>query len=63
MEAIGGKWKILILWYLRSEEKRFNELQKSIYDNVENEVIKFKKYFDNKERVVFKSLINSVFKG
>jgi len=49
MEAIGGKWKILILWYFRSEEKRFNELQKSIYDNVENEVIKFKKYFDNKE--------------
>jgi len=31
MEAIDGKWKILILWYLRSEEKRFNELQKSIY--------------------------------
>ena len=31
MEAIDGKWKILILWYLRSEKKRFNELQKSIY--------------------------------
>jgi len=31
MEAIDGKWKILILWYLRSDKKRFNELQKSIY--------------------------------
>jgi len=31
MEAIDGKWKILILWYLRDGEKRFNELQKSIY--------------------------------
>ena len=28
MEAIDGKWKILILWYLRDEKKRFNELQK-----------------------------------
>jgi len=31
MEAIDGKWKILILWYLRDGELRFNELQKSIY--------------------------------
>ena len=31
MEAIDGKWKILILWYLRDEKKRFNELQKSIF--------------------------------
>ena len=31
MEAIDGKWKILILWYLKDEKKRFNELQKSIY--------------------------------
>ena len=31
MEAIDGKWKILILWYLRDGKLRFNELQKSIY--------------------------------
>jgi len=31
MDAIAGKWKILILWYLKDEKKRFNELQKSIY--------------------------------
>ncbi|CAA6813415.1 MAG: Transcriptional regulator, HxlR family [uncultured Sulfurovum sp.] len=28
INALAGKWKILILWYLRSETKRFNELQK-----------------------------------
>lgn len=28
LEVIDGKWKVLILWYLRSETKRFNELQK-----------------------------------
>jgi DNA-binding HxlR family transcriptional regulator len=28
LDALAGKWKILILWYLRSETKRFNELQK-----------------------------------
>lgn len=31
LEVIDGKWKILILWYLRSEKKRFNELQKLIF--------------------------------
>lgn len=28
LDALAGKWKILILWYLRSETKRFSELQK-----------------------------------
>lgn len=28
LDILAGKWKILILWYLRSETKRFNELQK-----------------------------------
>ena len=28
LDALAGKWKILILWYLRSETKRFGELQK-----------------------------------
>ncbi|WP_121626674.1 winged helix-turn-helix transcriptional regulator [Poseidonibacter antarcticus] len=30
LDALAGKWKILILWYLRSETKRFNELQKML---------------------------------
>jgi DNA-binding HxlR family transcriptional regulator len=28
LDILAGKWKILILWYLRSETKRFSELQK-----------------------------------
>lgn len=28
LDVIDGKWKILILWYLRRDTKRFNELQK-----------------------------------
>lgn len=28
LDVLAGKWKILILWYLRSEKKRFSELQK-----------------------------------
>ncbi|MBU3014857.1 helix-turn-helix transcriptional regulator [Poseidonibacter lekithochrous] len=30
LDVLAGKWKILILWYLRAETKRFNELQKSL---------------------------------
>jgi DNA-binding HxlR family transcriptional regulator len=28
IDVLAGKWKILILWYIRSETKRFSELQK-----------------------------------
>jgi DNA-binding HxlR family transcriptional regulator len=28
IDVLTGKWKILILWYLKDEKKRFNELQK-----------------------------------
>lgn len=28
LDVLAGKWKILILWYLKNETKRFNELQK-----------------------------------
>jgi len=28
IDVLAGKWKILILWYLLSETKRFNELEK-----------------------------------
>lgn len=30
IDALAGKWKILILWYLKDETKRFNELQKAL---------------------------------
>lgn len=30
MHFIGGKWKTVVLWYLRKEKKRFSELRKLI---------------------------------
>jgi DNA-binding HxlR family transcriptional regulator len=30
MDYIGGKWKTVVLWYLRKDKKRFGELRKQI---------------------------------
>ncbi len=30
MNYIGGKWKTVVLWYLRKEAKRFSELKRHI---------------------------------
>lgn len=30
MDFIGGKWKTVVLWYLRNDKKRFGELKKLI---------------------------------
>lgn len=30
MHFIGGKWKTIVLWYLRKDKKRFGELKKHI---------------------------------
>lgn len=30
LSIIGGKWKVLILWYLGKEKMRFNELQRKL---------------------------------
>src|SRR4030095_8632878 len=30
MDYIGGKWKSVVLWYLRKEHKRFSELKRLI---------------------------------
>ncbi len=35
MRFIGGKWKTVVLWYLRKEKKRFSELKKLIPDITE----------------------------
>lgn len=32
MHYIGGKWKTVVLWYLRKEKKRFGELKTLIPD-------------------------------
>jgi DNA-binding HxlR family transcriptional regulator len=30
MNYIGGKWKTVVLWYLRNERRRFSELKRQI---------------------------------
>lgn len=30
MDYIGGKWKTVVLWYLRKDAKRFSELNRAI---------------------------------
>jgi DNA-binding HxlR family transcriptional regulator len=35
MDYIGGKWKSVVLWYLKSKTLRFTELKKSIPDITE----------------------------
>ena len=30
LDVVGGKWKLRILWLLRDEKKRFNELRRGI---------------------------------
>src|SRR6185436_4111917 len=35
MDYIGGKWKTVVLWYLRDKTLRFGELKKQIPDMTE----------------------------
>jgi DNA-binding HxlR family transcriptional regulator len=35
MDFIGGKWKTVVLWYLKKDKKRFGELKKLIPDITE----------------------------
>ena len=35
MAYIGGKWKCIIMWYLKDDKKRFGELRKLIPDITE----------------------------
>jgi DNA-binding HxlR family transcriptional regulator len=35
MDYVGGKWKTVVLWYLKKEKKRYGELRKLIPDITE----------------------------
>lgn len=39
VDVLSGKWKILILWYLRKETRRFNELQKMLPNTTQKMLI------------------------
>jgi DNA-binding HxlR family transcriptional regulator len=40
MEMIGGKWKAVVLWYLRKKTRRFAELRRDIPDITEKMLTK-----------------------
>jgi DNA-binding HxlR family transcriptional regulator len=35
MDYVGGKWKMVVLWYLKKDKKRYGELRKLIPDITE----------------------------
>ena len=39
LRALGGKWKILILWHLKDEVKRFSELKRLMPEITEKMLI------------------------
>jgi DNA-binding HxlR family transcriptional regulator len=39
LDVIGGKWKVLILWQLQSEPRRFGELKRLVPDISEKMLI------------------------
>jgi len=48
MDYIGGKWKTVVLWYLRNKTMRFGELKKQIPDITEKMLsIQLKKLEDD----------------
>ena len=38
MVAIGGRWKLLIIWHLQSETLRYNEIRKRI-ENISEKML------------------------
>ncbi len=39
LKVLGGKWKILILWHLKDEQKRFSELKRLMPEITEKMLI------------------------
>jgi DNA-binding HxlR family transcriptional regulator len=39
LKVLGGKWKILILWHLKNENRRFSELKRLIPEITEKMLI------------------------
>ena len=59
LDVLAGKWKILILWYLRTETKRFNELQKlmprTTQKNVNSKIKRIRKRWFGTQRSISSS--------
>jgi DNA-binding HxlR family transcriptional regulator len=54
LDKIGGRWKPLILWYLRGCEKRYNELKKDIPTITEKMLIQHLKQLEADKLIIRK---------
>jgi DNA-binding HxlR family transcriptional regulator len=52
LKVLGGKWKLLILWYLKDEPKRFSELKRSIPDITEKMLMQQLRELEKDEIIV-----------
>lgn len=59
LEVIGGKWKLLILFYLRIESKRYNELRRLIIGISEKMLITELKTL-HKHGIIHKEVYNEI---
>jgi DNA-binding HxlR family transcriptional regulator len=54
LDKIGGRWKPLILWYLREGEKRYSELKKDIPTITEKMLIQHLKQLEGDKLITRK---------
>lgn len=59
LKILGGKWKILILWHLRSEAKRFSELKRLIPEISEKMLIQQLRELE-KDGVVNRTVLSDI---
>lgn len=59
LKVLGGKWKILILWHLKDEARRFSELKRLMPEITEKMLIQQLRELE-KDEVVHREVYSSV---
>lgn len=59
MDYIGGKWKTVVLWYLRKDRKRFSELKRLI-PNITEKMLSLQLKSLEKDGIVKRKLYREV---
>lgn len=59
MHFIGGKWKTVVLWYLRKDKKRFSELRKLI-PNITEKMLSLQLKSLEQDRIVARKVYGEV---
>ncbi|AZA85474.1 transcriptional regulator [Chryseobacterium shandongense] len=58
MHFMGGKWKTVVLWYLKDGKKRFNELSKHI-PNITEKMLSIQLKSLEQDGIIKKEVFNS----